>query len=651
MNALRRLTEAIKEILSRLPITRRASSQGKHSLVFQRLFWGALAGCLMAVFFGDSPLLESMELSMLEWRYKTADQLAFKGEPIQATSKDIAVVAFDDTSQFDLGFPRFNDYASQGTLADVLEQIEKGAPSVVAVDLDLRGGANLKLIRLFRRYRNVVLAVFGSLEGNSDLPDAEFMKHAVGYGYDELARESNGMVMRLPLDATSNLPDRDQSSLTKVPSLTQSILDAYRVKTGTGEQLQSVTPDQPIYINFKRINYPTYSMSSILAPDFEPDVFRDKIVIIAPALTAKHADASHVVTPLRKLTPEVFVHADAVQTLLNNDAIASFPKGIAHHLLILLGAMFGAVSSVLAAGRRALFTICGAIVLIFVAQVGFQWWHVALPVVAPLAMLISGFILGTVIFLDTDLRQRNRELAAAREHMQVRAEEERKRIAGDLHDETLPALSAVARMIDELFHVDDINKSSVPERMRLKLDATIQEMRRVINDLHPSVLETMGFVPALENLAVILSRDAGIDYSFVDRNGQDDYEITDFAKLQLYRIVQEALNNVGKHSGAGKVDVKLQTHAGNLEITISDNGKGINPRLIRKDSHGLLNIRHRAQLIGATVEWRKAEVFDSGTLVKVSMPLIQPEPANGNGTQVAAGTQVDLHTQKGTEQA
>jgi signal transduction histidine kinase len=489
-----------------------------------------------------------------------------------------------------------------------------------------------------------VLAVFGSLEGNSDLPDAEFMKHAVGYGYDELGRESNGMVMRLPLDSPQATTDR--SGLTRVPSLTEAIMNAYRSKTGlgSGAPLQAMAPDQPMYINFKRLNYPTYSMSAILAPDFDPSVFRDKIIVIAPALTARHPDQTHVVTPLRKLTPEVFVHADAVTTLLNNETIYSFPKGIAHHLLILLGATFGAVSSILPMGRRALFTVAGGLLLVLFAQIAFMNMHVALPVVAPLAMLISGFILGTVIYLDTDLRQRNRELAAAREHMQARAEEERKRIAGDLHDETLPALSSVARMIDELFNVEDINTSNVPERMRNKLDATIQEMRRVINDLHPSVLETMGFVPALENLAVQLSHDTGIEYAFVDRNGKDDYDITDFARLQLYRIVQEALNNVGKHSQGTKVDVKIQTHDGNLEITVSDNGRGINPRLIRKDSHGLLNIRHRAQLIGATVEWKKAEVFDTGTQMKVSMPLVQIP----DGKNVII---MEQHIKKGMENA
>jgi signal transduction histidine kinase len=638
MNALRSIYEAIKATLQRLnPFARRSSSAGKHALAFQRLFFGALAGSLMAFFFGDSPLLENLELGMLEWRYKLAEQLSSATQPGPHVSKDIAIVAFDDSAQFDLSCPRFNDPVSQGRLAYILERIESGEPALVAVDLDLRGTPNPDLVRLFQRYRNVILAVFGSMEGSSDLPDTEFLKHAAGYGYDELIRENNGSVLRMTVN-TPNEMGSEAEGLAQVPSLTEAIMAAYRQQkglSGSDPQLQSVTPDQPVYINFKKTEYPIYSMSALLDGEFNPEKFHDKIVLVAPTLTSKRIDASHVITPLRGLSPEVYVHADALNTLLNNEIIFSFPKPIAHHILMLLGALFGALSSILPMGKRALFCLLGGMGLVVLAQFNFQILHVTMPVVAPLAMLLSGFILGTVIYLDTDLRQRNRELAAAREHMQIRAEEERKRIAGDLHDETLPALSAVARMVDELFKVQDPRESTVPERMRLKLDATIQEMRRVINDLHPSVLETMGFVPALENLAVILEKDIGITYSFVDRNGKDDYEISDFAKLQLYRIVQEALNNVGKHSQASEVAVRIQTIHDSLEISISDNGRGINPKLIRKDSHGLLNIKHRAQLVGATVEWRKPQQYPTGTELRVSMPLVESEVhKNGNGSSL-----------------
>jgi signal transduction histidine kinase len=645
MPVLRPNHETLKASLQRLaPLKGGTVSQGRHGLVFQRLFWGALAGCLMAFFFGDSPLLENLELSMLDWRYRIAEKLTGPQAGDQNLSKDIAIVAFDDSSQFDLGFPRFNDYHAQETLADILDTVEAGEPDLVAVDLDLRGAANPKLIRVFRQYRNVLLAVFGSIEGSSDLPDAAFLKHAAGYGYDELGREANGMVIRLPVNAPNEV-GTDSSGLTQVPSLIEAVMTAYRERKGLSpsDQLQSLHKDQPVYVNYKRTKYPVFSMGALLDPDFDIRQFKDKVVFIAPTLTSRRQDPSHVVTPIRGRTPQVYAHADALSTLIDDKIIFSYPRAIAHHILILLGAFFGAVCSILPMGKRALFMVSGSAFLIVVAQLAFQLWHVALPVVSPLAMLGSGFVLGTVIYLDTDLRLRNRELAAARESMQVRAEEERKRIAEDLHDETLPALSAVARMVDELFVTDNYEESTVPERMRLKLDATIQEMRRVINDLHPSVLETMGFVPALENLAVILERDSGIEYSFLDRNGQDDYELSDFEKLQLYRIVQEGLNNVGKHSKGSKVEVKLQRHGSNLEISITDNGKGINPKTIRRDSHGLLNIRNRAQLINAHVEWRRPKSFESGTEMRISIPLLAIEnsrqPLNYN----------ELDTQKGTD--
>ena len=93
--------------------------------------------------------------------------------------------------------------------------------------------------------------------------------------------------------------------------------------------------------------------------------------------------------------------------------------------------------------------------------------------------------------------------------------------------------------------------------------------------------------------------------NFTDGDGIDEYDLSSFTKLQLYRIVQEALNNVQKHSGAKLVELSIAQKNGTLIIAVIDNGKGIDKRTIRRDSHGLLNIRQRAQLIGAQVEWRK----------------------------------------------
>jgi two-component system NarL family sensor kinase len=169
--------------------------------------------------------------------------------------------------------------------------------------------------------------------------------------------------------------------------------------------------------------------------------------------------------------------------------------------------------------------------------------------------------------------------------------------------------------------------------MRRKLDSAVTEMRRVINDLHPSVLETMGFKPALENLLSMLTHDMEVNTEFEDLDDSDeDYDLSDFTKLQLYRIAQEALNNIQKHSKATRVKLVIGAKNNYLNINVVDNGRGIDPKLIRPDSHGLLNIRQRAQLIDATVDWKSPQIFPTGTDFRVRIPISEgaepkPKPA------------------------
>ena len=192
-------------------------------------------------------------------------------------------------------------------------------------------------------------------------------------------------------------------------------------------------------------------MRTVLRDGFNPSVFRNRIVIIGPMLTReKRNDPNWGKTPLAESQPNLIIHAEAVSSLLNNRVIASFPSPIGRELLLFVGAIAGAIGSALRLGRRTAVFLCSAMAIIIISQVFFQVGNLVVPVVAPLAVLTLCFVFATFIYLETDLRQRNRELAQARESMQVRAEEERQRIAEDLHDETLPALSAVARMADKL---------------------------------------------------------------------------------------------------------------------------------------------------------------------------------------------------------
>lgn len=578
----------------------------------------------------DSPLLESLELEMLNLRYKIAGISAPKAVPGEGSylpggsqlelSKDIAIVVFDNDSQFELETARFNESRCQEILSTAVDIVEKGQPALVVVDLDLRGAASPDLIMAFRHYQNIVLALFGNLEGSADLPAAEFLSHAVSYGYHELPKENDGTVYRIPTREDDIRKSQD-ALFVRERSLNEAIILAWGAAKGldTSEYLNTLSSSASIYIGHKRVDFPEYSLVRVLEPNFDPSVFANKIVFIGSKLKARKHDFSFVKAPLRGVTAEVLVHADQFRTIIERQQVVAFPRQLSCYLLILFSSLFCALASCLPLGKRSLATVIFSVIIVCLAQIVFQLFNTALPVVAPLAMIGSGFILGTVVYLDTDLRQRNKELAATRQMMQLRAEEERKRISEELHDETLPALSSIARMIDDMG--EEFHDFPQPRQMREKLDDTIQEMRRVINDLHPSVLETMGFVPALENLTGILAKDMRADVTFVDRSANVEQDLPDFYKLQLYRIVQEVLNNVRKHSLASCVQVAIVSEGDELNIAITDNGKGIDPSAIRPDSHGLLNIKHRAQLIGAAVEWGVPPGFRTGTAVTVKMSL------------------------------
>jgi signal transduction histidine kinase len=377
--------------------------------------------------------------------------------------------------------------------------------------------------------------------------------------------------------------------------------------------------DMPLYINFTGTKYDVHQSLEIIGGDVPPQALAGKVVIIGTQFTQKQDNTPRVRTPLADKVTHAQIQADAIRTIHLNQIIKTFPRDILHHLLLLAGGALGAIASVLRMGIRTTTFVCTSMVLVFATQMLFMLAHVHVPIVPLLAVLMLSFIFGTLIYLDTDLRLRNKELAQAREAMQVRAEEERQRIAEDLHDETLPALSSVARMADKLSQ--EMEDNEVPTLMREKLDQAVVEMRRVINDLHPSVLETMGFKPALENLLVALEREMNIETKFNDGDDQDEYGLSHMTKLQLYRIVQEGLNNIYKHSAAKVVELSIGLQEADLLIKVTDNGRGIDPGKIRSDSHGLLNIRQRAQLIGAQVEWTKPQQYATGTELKLTMPV------------------------------
>ena len=192
--------------------------------------------------------------------------------------------------------------------------------------------------------------------------------------------------------------------------------------------------------------------------------------------------------------------------------------------------------------------------------------------------------------------QRNRELAAARFDLANEAERERKRIAQDLHDQTLADLRNLMLMSDKL-------PGSTGE-FRLEIEAVSSEIRRICEDLSPSVLENVGLVAALEFL---LSHTVE-NYKFSADELEEQLRFSPNVQMQIYRIAQEVLNNIKRHGNAKFVEMKIHiSEESDFVLNIEDDGATFNPFQVSSKGRGISNIKARAALIEAEIAWREKE--------------------------------------------
>ena len=203
----------------------------------------------------------------------------------------------------------------------------------------------------------------------------------------------------------------------------------------------------------------------------------------------------------------------------------------------------------------------------------------------------------------------NEELRDTRIRLANITESERSRIARDLHDQTLADLRHLLVMTDQLETAPAHSQSPTPTELRRKIEEVSNEIRHICEDLSPSVLENIGFVPALEwaltDAVTHLPADEKFAYEFVCEPDLDDkLNLTPTEQIQLYRIVQEAINNVCRHAKAKKVTLQVSVENDDqLVIAVIDDGIGLSATPDNPTGHGIANIRSRANLIGAEVTW------------------------------------------------
>jgi signal transduction histidine kinase len=205
------------------------------------------------------------------------------------------------------------------------------------------------------------------------------------------------------------------------------------------------------------------------------------------------------------------------------------------------------------------------------------------------------------------------------------AEGERKLLAADLHDQTLSDLRRLAqlarRLLDKQGAAAEEEVTDGLRQIVAGLEAAMDEVRRAMESLSPSALDTLGLIPALESCLARAS--SACEPAFAARLvcsvSDDELELSEAEQLSIYRIVQEALNNVAKHAVARSVELKLVRADDELLILVSDDGCGMPTAGEMRRARGIENMRYRARLIGARLTFRPGPVC--GTVVEVRMPL------------------------------
>lgn len=216
-----------------------------------------------------------------------------------------------------------------------------------------------------------------------------------------------------------------------------------------------------------------------------------------------------------------------------------------------------------------------------------------------------------------ELTERTAQLIELTRHLQTAREDERHRLARDLHDELGSVLTAArldaanirARMPD------------APPAILALLDRQIRTLndgvalgRRIVEDLWPSALTNLGLESALQILTDEFSERVGIPVTCQLEPVQTEPS----SDVVIYRLVQEALTNIAKHAKAGQVWVRLSQNLAGIEVSVRDDGIGFDPALVVRDSHGLLGMRFRVEADGG--KWRLQSAPQAGTCIRALLP-------------------------------
>jgi signal transduction histidine kinase len=212
----------------------------------------------------------------------------------------------------------------------------------------------------------------------------------------------------------------------------------------------------------------------------------------------------------------------------------------------------------------------------------------------------------------------------ASERLLTVEEDERRRVAGELHDGVGQVLTALTLTLDAAESEPD---AAIARRhvgtARSLADTALGATRDLSHRIRPARLEQLGLVPAVRDLAARSGFPVVVDAE--DGDATDPNLLGATATVEVYRIIQEALANAARHSGAPRARVSIAREAGRLTVVVDDEGRGFDPAEVYESGIGLAGMMERSRLLGGQLSIESAP--DAGTRITVSVPTALPSVA------------------------
>lgn len=230
--------------------------------------------------------------------------------------------------------------------------------------------------------------------------------------------------------------------------------------------------------------------------------------------------------------------------------------------------------------------------------------------------------------LAAELQQQSfTQLRRLSDHQENIKEDERKRIAQDIHDELGQNLLVLKMDVTMLYVRTRVSHPKLHERVTgvlNNIDATIKSLKSIMNDLRPATLE-LGLHPAVEWQLMQFERSSGIACKLTTIVPEPEFELGETMTSAVFRIMQESLTNVARHAQATEVEIVLSQDERGFSMTVKDNGKGLQPGdRMKANSFGLLGIKERIHSLGG--ELIIANSPGKGTALSISIPVDSGRP-------------------------